>query len=239
MNQQLQDLKEIQKVYDAIEVRNLMGLHAYYHAFGLHKEELEDIWVQEPEHRESASFLRMRGYDNIMEGYAGGNTMMFTRELEVMNRNFPEIENKPENLGIGRLLMHALTSPYIEVAEDGQTAQGVWYTPGLAGGFVGFRGDIMERPMTMYMYEKYAIDFVKENGVWKIWHLFVCGDQLSVPATSLERTKANNGNDPMAEDSPYTNRFNYSQFPPLPKPYGTYEETVSYAPKKEDGVWQV
>ena len=222
------ELHDIRKVYDALQVRNLMGLHEYYHAFGLHAEELEAIWVREPAHRESAVFLRMRGYDQIMNNYGRSNGWMYPRELEAMRKKYPEIEDCMENLGIGRILMHALTSPYIEVAEDGQTAQGVWYTPGLSGGPVDFRGNVLEEPMTMYMYEKYAVDFVKEDGVWKIWHLFVCGDQLAMDDTPLERARQNGGVDPMAEKTPYTNRFNYSQFPPLPKPYQTYADTLGY-----------
>ena len=223
-----QDLHDIQMVYDALHLRNLMGLHEYYHAFGLHKEELEAIWVSEPEHRESAVFMRMRGFDKIMGNYGMMNGFMYKRELEALRQKYPEIEDTPENLGIGRILMHALALPYIEVAGDGQTAQGVWYTPGMSGGSVGFRGDVLDEPMTMYMYEKYGIDFVKEDGEWKIWHLFVCGDQLGMDTTPLERAKQNGGTDPFAEKTPYTNQFNYSQFPPLPKPYQTYADTLSY-----------
>lgn len=40
-----------------MEIRNVMGRHAYYHAKGLHEKELKEIWVQKPENQEDR-FLR-------------------------------------------------------------------------------------------------------------------------------------------------------------------------------------
>ncbi len=65
----------------------------------------------------------------------------------------------------GVLHMHAMLSPVIEVAGDGKTAKGVWDSfgpnivdPNKEGG---------------WLWVKYGVDFVKENGAWKIWHLQV------------------------------------------------------------------
>jgi hypothetical protein len=49
---------------------------------------------------------------------------------------------------------HCLTSPVIQVAKDGKTAKAIWFSPGVEG--------------NQWAYGKYAIDFVKEDGQWKI-----------------------------------------------------------------------
>jgi hypothetical protein len=58
----------------------------------------------------------------------------------------------------------------VEVAEDRQTAKGVWYTAGIVGGFKNDKGTFM------WMFEKYGVDFVFEDGKWKVWHMHVYTD---------------------------------------------------------------
>lgn len=65
----------------------------------------------------------------------------------------------------GILHMHSMLSPVIEVAGDGKTAKGVWDSFGAS---VNGPDDIGS-----WLAVKYGVDFVKEDGVWKIWHLQV------------------------------------------------------------------
>lgn len=65
----------------------------------------------------------------------------------------------------GILHMHSMLSPVIEVAGDGRTAKGVWDSFGAS---VNGPDDIGG-----WLAVKYGVDFVKEDGVWKIWHLQV------------------------------------------------------------------
>jgi len=44
------------KALDQQEIQNLMSWHVMYHCYGLHREEMEQIWVQEPENQATASF---------------------------------------------------------------------------------------------------------------------------------------------------------------------------------------
>ena len=46
------DEELIQRVTDVMEIRNVMGRHAYYHAKNMHQKELKEIWVQKPETRQ-------------------------------------------------------------------------------------------------------------------------------------------------------------------------------------------
>lgn len=61
----------------------------------------------------------------------------------------------------GRLHIHTLTTPIVEVAGDCQTVKGAWYSPGVES----------DAKKGQWAWMKYGADFIKENGEWKIWHL--------------------------------------------------------------------
>jgi len=75
------------------------------------------------------------------------------------------IKRAAEKLPDGVMHQHAFMSPIIEVAGDDQTAKGVWDSPGIdtASG----------NSMANWAWVRYAIDFKKINGEWKIWHMSV------------------------------------------------------------------
>jgi hypothetical protein len=66
----------------------------------------------------------------------------------------------------GTMFEHHLTTPMIEVAEDGQTAKGVWISPGHETGPNPETG----KHQGQWCWTKYGCDFIKEDGEWKIWH---------------------------------------------------------------------
>jgi len=243
------DEELIQRVTDVLAIRNVMGRHAYYHAKGLHQRELKECWVQKPENQATASFGQNWGYNVGMKRidayYGKGSVDNFTKDLKELAAADPSVKVCPENLGIGNLVIHMLTAPYVEVAGDGKTAQGLWYTPGAVGGVHPDRVD------GMLMYEKYGVDFVKEDGEWKIWHLFIGTEFCAKPGESLSgdtpmeqerKAAAGEGPDkpmgPPPIDDPdfipmnaYSLKYNYSFYPPLPEPYYTFSECTSNGPE--------
>lgn len=65
----------------------------------------------------------------------------------------------------GRLVMNDTTSGIVEVAGDGDTAKGLWMFPGV-------ETYVLEgKPQAFWNWSFLRIDFVFENGQWKIWHL--------------------------------------------------------------------
>jgi hypothetical protein len=83
----------------------------------------------------------------------------------------------------GQLHMHSMFTPVIEIAADGKTAQGVWdsFGPGVQTVSSG----------AGWLWVKYGVDFVKEDGEWKIWHLqvfpiFSTPYEKSLTTTALE-----------------------------------------------------
>jgi hypothetical protein len=150
--------------------------------------------------------------------------------------------------------MHTSTTPIIEVAGDGKTAKGVWYSPGVGlsavinGGKANVNGT--------FFYEKYAGDFVLEDGQWRIWHLQMAYDFVpGIPKEMVESLSVvlnanipseNKGNDTFREAGERSGEMpkgfskpKYSYpiysptrpgiiYPKLPEPYYTFKETFSY-----------
>jgi len=134
---------------DIATLNNLMGRHVWYHSAFLNDVELAKIWVQSPEFAKSAVWAQNSNYwigMDHIEGYYG-----------------PSVAHENTR---SQFQFHSITSGVVEVAGDRKTAKGVWYTPGAIGGAGGLMG----------LWERYGVDFVNENGEWKIWHLHVYTD---------------------------------------------------------------
>jgi len=166
------------KALDQQEIENIMSLHVMYHCYGEHKQEMEEIWVNEPENRATASFGQNQGfyvgYDSIWEAYVDGHdtSWLATAKRYCENKGIDLTGWTDEEIlevygGVGQLLLHVTTTGIIEVAEDGQTAKAFWYSPGM----------IMETGQSAgSIWEIYGVDFVKEDGEWKMWHLHMFTD---------------------------------------------------------------
>lgn len=144
------DEELIGRVWDQENIRNLIGRYTYYEAANRRAEALEQFWVRTQEHQATASFGRnwgfLTGIDDIRAYYVDRNR--FGAD--------------------GTALMHPLSTKLVCVAENGQTAQGIWMgiayetAPNSAGEL-----DVK------WINERMAVDFVREDGQWRIWHMFI------------------------------------------------------------------
>ena len=170
-----------QRAMDVQAVENIMSRHVLYHCYGEHCQEMEDIWVQEPANQATASFGQNQGYcigyDAVWEFYGTSHDDAFVTKGKAYleNQGVDTTSMTDEELaqygGIGQLLLHVTTTAIIEIAEDGKTAKGYWYSPGMISESGSAASSI---------WEAYGADFVKEGDDWKIWHLhmftdFMCG----------------------------------------------------------------
>ena len=166
------------KALDQQEIQNIMSLHVMYHCYGEHQQEMEEIWVEEYENQATASFGQNQGfyvgYGSIWEAYVEGHdTSWLSSAKSYCENNGIDISGWTDEEilevygGVGQLLLHVTTTSIIEVAEDGQTAKAFWYSPGMIAES-GQSGNTI--------WEAYGVDFVKENGVWKMWHLHMFTD---------------------------------------------------------------
>jgi hypothetical protein len=206
------------------------------HAYDMHEEELDKLWVKEPGNEKSASFGQNWGYqigmERIYQYYVKSNNEEKKRDLESLAAADSSIEITPDNLGIGSMLMHTLTTPYVEVAGDGKTAQGLWYSPGQVTVAHPNKVDCM------WMYEKYGVDFIRESDGWKIWHLFVGTDFAIKPGEFMrdipvpDRAQDEKGWQAMSiEMQAYTPRHNWTLYPYIPQPYETFDPARGNGPE--------
>ena len=191
-----------QRALDIQAVENLMSRHVLYHCYGEHRAEMEEIWVQEPANQATASFGQNQGcyvgYDAIWEAYVEGHdsnwletAKSYAAQQGIDVSGMTDEEIMETYGGMGQLLLHVTTTAIIEVAEDGQTAKGYWYSPGM----IAESGQSANS-----IWEAYGADFIKENGEWKLWHLhmytdFMCafGDTFTSTSDSSKGMPGNGG----------------------------------------------
>jgi len=137
--------------------------------------------------------------------------------------------------------MHPLSTPVIEVAADAQTAKAAWLCPGLeCGGPPGHK-------LAAWGWNKYGIDFIRENGVWKIWHLHVYGafmtpfnmSWVDVPPMDLPPMGEDAGNfhmPGMADDAPKPPPTPREFWPDRPPTTNWAYRTVRSYPKDQPGM---
>lgn len=237
----LSEAEALTHVWDVEEVMEVMNRRVYYAMQGRHEEELADLWVTSPELQKTASFGRNYGYycgmEEIRRYYVTDFLAKRQEILDEFRAQNPAIENKPENRMIGYTSMAPNSTPLVEIAADGKTAQGVWYA--IAQETVGRPG---EQSTAMWRGEKLAADFVKEAGGWKIWHLVIANDYFNPAGTPHEAQPLDfpPGQDPRQLEfgTPtiakllHDSRLHWADnYPPAPKPYLTYEDSMGYGPE--------
>jgi hypothetical protein len=236
-----------------VSCQNLLSIHNYMHGVNHNLEELAAIWVKEDgAYAKTATFSNPQGVwegiDLIKVYYGNPRTKNPNQSLKEM------IKNEPSAYPVGGMGIHLNTTPIIVVAGDGKTAKGIWYSPGPTFRFTGQKdkdgNDLASG--TMYM-EKYGVDFAKEDGEWKIWHIqmfydyvFPMPSDLSKPLAKQQaqampageqKEKAAAPSGQMQVKPTRENPIKYEQWSPtrvssltprIPDPYYTFSETFSY-----------
>lgn len=224
-------LQMAQKAVDVQEIQNVMSMHEWYHAALENDVEVEKLWAQKtPGDVFAVNSGYLKGLDSIKKTYGS------LWQLK----------------GPGIFLWHPINSPVIEVAGDRKTAKGVWQTTGLVGAYKGGKAE------GAWLWEKYGVDFVNEDGKWKIWHMHVYTD-VAIPVggrmdaagvdNSGEAEEALENEQDMRAgraiqwvshaDVPKRNYYEWSpqtvphMIPKPPEPYRTFSETTSYVDENE------
>ena len=212
--------ERIERLEAVHEIQNLMGRYSYYHTADM-QEETVALWAKKTPGVVSnvPSFGLYKGIGGVRRLYVGAHQVF------------------GEKGRIGAMHMHTLTTPVIEVAGDGKTAKGVWISLGHETAKAG------DKLQANWAWLKYGIDFVKEDGQWKIWHFHVYGIFHCPYETSwVEMEKPSYVVDPNASlpdwakaDRPVTHPvWMYSptavteNVPEPPEPYETWDESMSY-----------
>lgn len=137
----------------------------------------------------------------------------------------------------GIMHVHPNSSPFIEVAGDGQTAKGVFdsFGPDIGG---------PDSPGSL-VYSRYAVDFIYDKGRWKIWHLqlfpvvsYVTDTNIVQSAKDRAAASSRSNAAPVllpTGDGKTMPLWRYdstgvtpANYPKLPKPYQTFDPKDSY-----------
>jgi len=209
-------LQRVQRIEDRNEIIQIMGRRAYYHSAGRHDLEINELWSS----RDDIVFEA--------EDVGAWTSQATVRKAYIEGNPFPS--GTP-----GLLIEHTITTPVIEIAADGQTAKGIWISPGHETFPVPG-----ENPKPHWMWGKYAVDFVKEGSKWKIWHLHVL-TTFRTPfdtdwvQTGLKKPEwlPKDGEGPTVSDRgvSFNEPYRHDRAPKLqpvpPEPYKKWEDTWS------------
>ena len=237
---------------DRGSIENVFSNYMYLHN-AFHDEQIKALWVKRGTPGASAQYTNAgvyTNYDSIMAYHTG--------------RPSPT----------GKLILHYATTPSIVVAGDGKTAKGIWIVAGVESGLsapaqaaamppymidkLGGQDELVhgKKVWAHWVQMKYGVDFLKQDGEWKIWH-FRCyevsrarfdKDWISLAAEVQDDAKNNQFNADLmylGEDGkpvfmpkvdappktlayPYRPDHSMELQPKLPVPYGTFSETFEY-----------
>jgi hypothetical protein len=218
------DLELIQRVWDVETVKKLAAKRSYYIANDWREKELDELWVTGEEAKKTASFGRNWGY------YVGMDAI---REYYVKAHQ-EKVAAYPAE---GCLFHHPVSTGLVYEAYDGKTARGLWYCISQET----VPTSKTEADARWYL-EKLAIDFLKEDGQWKIWHVVVATDLQSEAGANYMEQKVDL---PDEENAAYVEfgtpnlpmrvhqeRYNWlDNYPAPPVPYQTFDEDNSYGPE--------
>lgn len=218
------------------EINSLLCEHCLY--FGRRQQdlELERLWCREAENPYfSQNNGRFTGYEALKNIYGSSEQRRKDRYDQLLAQLEPEFVGQPDELryGTNTISLQTLSTPCIEIAEDMQTAKGLW-TVSAQITTVGESG-----PVGLWAYGKLAADLVRENAQWKIWHLAVYTDFVTpageafAPELGEKLYPAGLGIDEVPTEpaelyQSYSGRRVPRNAPSVPEPYRTYMETFSY-----------
>lgn len=220
----LNEMNTMWRVWAVEQVKDLMSRRAMYSANEERERELEELWVKEPAHQMTASFGRNYGYYVGMDAIRDYYVTAHQQRIDALN-------------GVGYMENHAVSSPYVELAGDGHSARGLWYSIGQET-----YPDADGKVKALWVNDKIAADFLLEEEGWKIWHLVLSNDvwhPAGVPMMAMPdklppemdwiRSEFGTPTVPMQVHNPL---YLWSDdYPTMPKPYETITGAESFGPE--------
>lgn len=210
---------EVGRLRDTLEIQNLMSRYEYLHTYNDHEAVAELFTKNQPDAFVS---IGTRGHwvgkDAARRAYDTFIKMGPTR---------------------GLLSCNPITTPLIEVAGDRKTAKAMWVSPGLQA-----QKDKNGKSQAMIEWDRYAVDFMKEDNKWKIWHMQVFRifhinwDQewsenpgfLNIPKPVMPDMydDYNRPDGPSINVNAYSLETVQNKIPAFPVPYETWDENTTY-----------
>lgn len=234
---------------DQRELKNLMGKICYTFLLKKEKEMTDSFWSRRPD----ICLGTNDGYYDGAEAVRGYYDAVHQHTVEAtafLKRAFPDrmgALSEEEQFGAGSMDVKPMDTAVIEIAGDGETAKGIWYSRGT------YNDLTPQGPLSFWSLGVFACDFVREDGQWKVWHMLHLtdievpggrswGDPAPEPYPDLPEFAGAQPFTPPAPNRPCKLRETYypgrpfAPLPDLPVPYETFAETFSYGCDKEVGI---
>lgn len=225
------------RIWDKETCVQLINRHSFYYSNDQRQQELNDLWVRTPELQKTASLGYNNGYyvgmDEIARHYVEDRK---AQQMERLIPYAPALAPTEANLGQGCAFMHTSTTPLVYISDDGKTARYLGYQ-------LGFQA-IGKSECDADVYLEFGLifaDLVKEDGLWKIWHLVLEHDHTVEVGTAYSDVpiRRPEEEDPLRPDwgnptipqSVYNPLYGWEYiWQDMPKPYATYTDEESYGP---------
>jgi len=213
--------RQAERAYAATECLRMISRYSYLHAAGKDKQ-----WYLECFSKKQKDIAVGHGQMGIMVGKEHLEKRVFAQR--------EEHEGGPGGRE-GWIFIHPTASQYIEVAGDGKTAKGVFLSIGIESS-----GDKRGVLTPAWGWGCYGVDFIKEDGEWKIWHFHINrifrGDYFQSWITynpDIEPGYYTVPEDqkydkPPKDDCPYRPTEKFTLKPDPPEPYETWDSKTSY-----------
>lgn len=229
---------------DQRDLKNLMGKVCYTILLKQEDRMVERFWSR----REDIALGRNDGWylgRDAVRGYYDAVYAHTASYTEFMKQAFPEKMAKlspEEQFGAGSMDVRPMDTSVIEIAGDGETARGIWYSRGT------YNDITPQGPLSFWSVGIFACDFVREDGAWKILNMQNLTD-IEVPGgrswgdkdpepfpeiplfAGAEPFTAPAPNRPEQLFTAYYPGRPFQKLPEPPVPYETFDPAESYGPK--------
>lgn len=231
----------VERWEDRRDVKNQMGKFVHYLLLKKEADIVEDLWSRREDICYGVNSGWYAGREEV-KNYFGWFPGYTARVAACLKDRFPEKlgeKTEDEIFGVGLMELKSISNYVIEVAEDGESAKGFCC-------LFGFNTTVDTRgPISNWILGTIAVDFVYEDGEWRILHMQVLED-INKPTGSdwgaaepkafedLPEFEALRGLTPPEPSvktvlhESYTGSRKTTDYPPLPVPYATLAATFSY-----------
>lgn len=233
-------LQLTERFEDRREIKNLMGKYVTSCLLCRENTLVDELFCS----RDDITLGFNNGYyvgREAVKGYFQAVCDATAKKSKCLQKIFPEQLGKlseEELYGVGPFKAEPLTSPYVQIAGDGQTAKAIWMVEGSIT-------DITEKgPVTNWSWGYYAADFIKEDGQMRLWHVLRVEDvhcpngvNWGMPENNfpelpefaeLKDIQLPAPNHPAAVYETFSADRCSAKTPRIPEPYTTFAETFSY-----------
>lgn len=171
------NLTTAQKINNAAAcqtVENLHARHCYLHCAGRNIEEIDNYWVRSNDVSWGHSFGKWLTWTGVKFGFAGSLERKGVSLYLRLMQTWPQVAGL-DMRPLYEAAMHTLATDIIEVADDGKSARAYFYTPGTISSTL----NLEKNREGAWLWERYGIEFMYDDGEWKLFTMQVCPDLIA------------------------------------------------------------